>query len=349
MAGQYSLIFVANLQNLIPFLQVVKCGSFTAAAEQLGVTPPAISKSITRLEKELGVRLLQRTTRQIRLTTEGREFYEKINALHIGIDDAVETLKNSVVRPQGLVRMHVAATFGRYCLVPMLTKFFDIFPEIQLDITFDDETMVDLLEAGFDMGINYNTVNETDLISRYLCAVPIFLLASPTYLARHGIPSRPEDLLQHNCVNLRKEDGTMQQWRLRHIALLNKQHREPDVSEYVYNFADNVTEESDYLLTPTGNLVVSGHFDMFVHGALAGIGIAPFSIPMALPFLRSGQLKVVLPDYRVLVNGSQALQVMLHYPHRKRLTPKIQVLIDFLLENARQFDELPRDFNTYCV
>ncbi|MCP1572951.1 DNA-binding transcriptional LysR family regulator [Herbaspirillum rubrisubalbicans] len=339
---------MTNLQSLIPFIQVVKCGSFTAAADQLGVTPPAISKSITRLEKELGVRLLQRTTRQIQLTTEGRDFFEKINALHTGIDDAVEALKNSMRGPQGLVRMQASATFGRYCLIPLLAEFLQSYPEIQLDIEFTDE-FTDLLEGGFDIGVRYNVTGETGLTSRYLCSVPIVLLASPAYLARKGIPRRPEDLVEHDCINVRKPERTIQHWRVRNISVIERKGGGPDIGDYLYTSATTMTEENDFMFTPSSNLLVSGQLDVHVHAALAGIGITPVSIAMALPFLRTGQLKVVLQNYRVLVNGSFPLHVMVQYPHRKHLTPKLQVLIDFLLKRSRQLDELPQDFNAYIA
>jgi DNA-binding transcriptional LysR family regulator len=339
---------MTNLQNLIPFIQVVKCGSFTAAADQLGVTPPAISKSITRLEKELGVRLLQRTTRHIQLTTEGRDFFEKINALHTGIDDAVDALKNSMRGPQGLVRMQAAATFGRYCLIPLLADFLQSYPEIQLDIEFTDET-TDLLESGFDIGVRYNVTSETGLTSRYLCSVPIILVASPAYLARRGTPRRPEDLAGHDCINVRTPERTIQQWRVRHMSVIDRKDGGLDVGDYLYTSATTLTEENDFMFTPSSNLLVSGQLDVHVHAALAGIGITPVAIPMGLPFLHSGQLKVVLPDYRVLVNGSLPLHVMVQYPHRKHLTPRLQVLIDFLLKRSRQFDELPPGFDAYIA
>ena len=131
------------------------------------------------------------------------------------------------------------------------------------------------------------------------------------------------------------------------MSVIERKDGGPEVGDYLYTSATTMTEENDFMFTPSSNMLVSGQLDVHVHAALAGIGITPVSIPMALPLLRSGLLKVVLPDYRVLVNGSVPLQVMLQYPHRKHLTPKLQVLIDFLLKRSRQFDELPQDFNAY--
>src|SRR5690606_16943730 len=142
-------------------------GSFSAAAKHLGVTPPAVSKSIARLESSLGVRLLNRNTRNLHLTSEGRDFFEKISALMSEIDKTVEDLKDATQVPEGQVRVAVGATFGRYFLLPVLAEFFARYPQIALELDFDDNPK-DLLERGFDVGIRQGQGDHFSYVSRRL-------------------------------------------------------------------------------------------------------------------------------------------------------------------------------------
>lgn len=321
------------LPQLVPFVQVVKCGSFVAAAARLQVTPPAVSKSIARLEKELGVRLFNRTTRRLDLSIEGREFYERISKLLRGVDEAVADLANTANEPQGLVRISVTATFGRHCVMPVIGPFLARYPRVELDFSFD-EVPPSLVEGGFDVRIQHARSRETRHVSRVLCGYPIVLIASPDYVLRRGSPREPRDLASHDCIAVRLPFGKAA-W-----------HLVPAHSEQERSFA---RDKEEYVHNPVGPVTVATQLDASLNACLAGAGIAPSSVPVILPYLRSGQLKVVLPRYRIRVAKGMRMQVFLQFPHREHLPAKVRVFVDFLFERFRGTDYHSLDVAQYAA
>ncbi len=322
----------AYLLQLIPFVQVVKCGSFVAAAAQLQVTPPAISKSIARLERELDVRLLNRTTRRVDLTAEGREFYERISKLLAGLDEAVAALSDAAHEPQGHVRVSVTATFGRHCIMPLINSFFARYPRIELDISFD-EIPPSLVEGGFDVSIQHANTRETTHVSRALCDYPIVLIASPDYLQRRGTPREPKDLMHHDCIGVRLPFGKAAWHLVRNRPFASRAAREKD--EYVHN--------------PTGRMTVATQLDASLIACLSGAGISPSSVPVILPYLTAGKLKVVLPEYRLRVTKGMRTQVFIQFPHREHLPTKVRVFVDFLIERFRDVDYAAVDLTSFAA
>lgn len=321
---------MTHLRYLLPFVQVVKCGGFSAAAERLGVTTPAISRSIAQLEQELGVRLLNRTTRQLNLTSEGRDFFEKINPLIEGIDNAAEHAKAAMDEPRGLVRVAVGATFGRYHLIPVLADFFLQYPEVRLALDLDDIPK-GLLERGFDVEIRHGQGNQTSHVSRRLFVdFPVILIASPLYLARHGVPQSIDDLINHDCINAGDPSGNLSNWKLTRIRGQGKA-------------AARKKGAAAFSPIPKGRLTVAGQYDSGLIAALHGIGIAPSALPAALPFLEAGQLKVVLPDYRIKNISSSDNQMYIQYPHREHLPPRIRVFVEYLLEKFHSCESAAED------
>lgn len=330
---------MAYLQYLIPFIQVVRCGSFTSAADKLGVTPPAVSKSIALLENELGMRLINRTTRQLHLTNEGRDFYEKTSALIEGLDGAVENAKSTMDEPGGAVRVAVGANFGRYCLIPILADFFIQYPKVNLEIEFEDGPK-DSLERGFDLEICNGQGSKTSYVSRLLLAdFPFVMVASPLYLANCGVPRSIKDLSQHNYIVTSLNRSELANWKIvRNNSLpLNTSNRK------------NKKEIAS--MPHTGRLTMVTHHDTSLISALHGIGITPSALPVAMPFLQSGRLKVVLPDYRIkhISSPDSHNQMFIQYPHREHLAPKVRVFVEYLLEKFRSSESATEDISKYAA
>ena len=324
---------MAYLPQLVPFIHVVKWGSFVAAAAHLQVTPPAISKSIARLERRLGVRLFNRTTRRLDLSVEGHEFYERISQLLSSVDEAVAGLAVAAHEAQGVVRISVTATFGRHCVMPIIGDFLARHPRVKLDFSFD-EVPPSLVEGGFDVSIQHDRKRETSHVSRPLCDYPIVLVAGPDYLRRKGSPNDPRDLGSHDCIGVRLPFGKAA-WHLLRSRSQSRRPRAHEKEEYVHN--------------PVGPVTVATQLDASLIACLSGAGIAPSAVPVVLPYLESGQLKIVLPEYRIRVAKGMRTQVFVQFPHREHLPAKVRAYVDFLLERFRGTNYASIDLARYAA
>lgn len=298
-----------NLQKLLPFVEVVKSGSFVGAAAALKVTPPAISRSIARLEEDLGVRLFSRTTRSVHLTTEGRAFHARVGELLNGLDEAVTVLRQTTDEPKGLIKVSVTATFGRYALLPVISRFTARYPEVELLLSFD-EVPPGLVEAGLDVRIQQGSGKEGSQVSRQLCLYPIVLVASPEYLARKGVPRTPDDLVHHDCISVQMPQASS--WDLARVD----------------------GRSGRYVHTPRGPVSVAGQRDGSLIAALYGTGIAPTAELVAQSYVTSGRLRIVLPDYRLRTPNAKNAPSRIHVqvPHKKHMPAKVRVFLDFLYE-----------------
>ena len=181
------------------FVRAVELGGFSAAALALGLTPSAVSKSISRLEDRLGVRLLNRTTRSLTTTPEGETFLDRSRRILADIEEAEQEITRFRRAPRGLLRLHVSVAFGLHQLPPVLPEFMSRFPEVQLDITVNDREP-DFAEDGIDLAVRSGDVIDESLIARRICLMERVICAAPSYLKQHGVPRAPDDLLQHNCL-----------------------------------------------------------------------------------------------------------------------------------------------------
>lgn len=300
-------------RDLFPFVEAARRGSFSAAARQLQVTPSAISKSIARLEKALDVRLFNRSTRQLQLTTDGQLFFERLSGALEGIDAAVESLDEARHTPSGLVRVSTIVAFGRHFVLPLVRDFHARYPHVELEFQFDDGTP-DLIQGRFDIAIRRGPLREGRSVARQLCVLPLVLVASPDYLAQRGVPETPDDLAAHECVSVRFPSGRHAKW------LFTRVH---DAATFAHQ--------------PKGRLVVSEQpADTLIDAALMGTGITAISACFALPWLRSGELKLVLPGYRL----ERDSEVFIQYPHREHLPLKVRVFSEFLIERLRSDEHL---------
>lgn len=300
-----------SLNGFTVFVQVAETRSFVAAGRLLGVSASAVGKSVARLEDRLGVRLFHRSTRSITLTAEGILFLERSRRILAEIEAAEQELSEATTAPRG--RLRVSLPLVSSLVLPVLGDFMRDYPDIELDLDFTDR-MVDVIEEGFDAVVRTGTPTDSRLSARRLGTYQGMLVASPAYLARHGTPKVPADLLSHACLQYRfPNSGKLEPWPLRRAA------GEPE------------------LLLPTS--MICNNIETRLCFALQGLGIAflpEFSIRDALA---DGQLRPVLADHVEWVGAFHVL-----WPASKHPSPKVRALIDFLC--ARVFpttaSEIPR-------
>jgi DNA-binding transcriptional LysR family regulator len=188
-----------RLSAMNMFIRVVETGSFSAVAKELNSTQPTVSKNIAELESWLGAKLLNRSTRSLRLTETGADYYERCVAILQDVEDAEQNVGLLQTQPKGLVRVTAAVAFGRLHIVPRLESFFARDPDIKIDITLNDR-VVDLIEEGVDIAFRMGNLRDSNLIARKLCTSPTAAAASPEYLKKYGVPRHPRDLKEHNYV-----------------------------------------------------------------------------------------------------------------------------------------------------
>jgi DNA-binding transcriptional LysR family regulator len=288
-----------KLHAMLAFVRVAESGSFTSAASQLGVSVSAVAKAVARLEEDLGAQLLARSTRRMALNDDGREFYARCQQILNDIEDAEASVKTAGEAPRGRLRMALPALFGRLTLLPRIAEFHGRYPEIVLDLSFDDQA-VDLIERGLDIAVQVGNLNDSRCISRVLNHGPRVTAASPAYLKRHGEPRTPADLASHNCI----------------------------VSNFgpLWPFNDHGTRVE---IPVHGNLVVTGG-DAVREAVLQGLGIGQSNWWTVRHDLATGSVKPVLRDYAV-----EGRPISVVYPPTRHVPRKLRVMIDFLVEITR--------------
>jgi len=293
-----------QLQGLLALIEIAAAGSFAGAARRLGVTPAAVSKSLARLEEQLGVRLVQRSTRTARVTGEGERFIAKArDALRL-LDDAVAEVSQAAREPAGVVRLSMGVAFGRLWVLPALPALAERFPKLTLEVELDNAP-VDLVANGIDIAIRGGAATDAGFVARRVCKLPLVLVASPGYLARAGVPQSHAEIERHRCIQLRFADGTAAPWAFR-------------------------VNGRRVAVTPHAALVGTDS-DAIVELALAGGGIAQCALYQALPHLQAGRLKAVLAD----THDAGTREFVLVYPHRQFLAPRVRVVVDALLAHFR--------------
>ena len=279
------------------FAAVVDGGSFVQAADALAMSKPAVSRHVAELEQRLGVRLLQRTTRKLSLTEEGRLFYGRCKTVLADVEVAEEEITAKSVAVKGLVRVNVPVSFGLWELAPLWPDFMTKFPEVELDITFADR-MVDLVEEGYDLAVRIARLPNSSLVSRKLASTRLVLCASPAYLKKHGKPKHPSELANHTVLSYSLL-ATGDQW--------NFNGPEGAVSVTV----------KPIMRTNSG--------DTCIAAARKHKGVVLQPSFMVNSDLQSGALVELMPSYRSIEFGIFAV-----YPTRQYVSPKVRALIDFL-------------------
>ena len=180
-----------RLSAMNMFIRVVETGSFSAVAKEFNSTQPTVSKNIAELESWLGAKLLNRSTRSLRLTEAGSDYYERCVAILQDVEDAEQNVGLLQIQPKGIVKVSTVVAFGRLHVVPRLEKFFDSYPDIKVDITLNDR-VVDLVEEGIDVAFRMGTLRDSNLIAKKIFASPTLTVATPGYLKKFGVPKHPE-------------------------------------------------------------------------------------------------------------------------------------------------------------
>lgn len=202
-----------HLSGLVAFVRTADLGSFAAAGRVLGLSPSAVGKAVTKLEQQLGTRLFQRSTRSTRLTEEGRLFHERCRRILDDLDDAQAILAQARETPRGRLRLS-SPIVSYHLLLPALPEFTALYPEIELDLDFNDR-IVDLIEEGVDVAIRSGDLPDSRLMARALRPFQLLLCASPDYLERYGVPKCPRDLDRHLSLRFRfPNSGKLQDWPL---------------------------------------------------------------------------------------------------------------------------------------
>lgn len=286
--------------DMAAFVRAVEHGGFSAAARDLGLTPSAVSKLVTRLEARLGVRLLNRTTRRIALTPEGEAYFHRSRRILADIEEAEDEAASFRVRPRGMLRLNVGTVFGMHQLAPALPGFLERYPEMQVELTVTDR-VVDLIEEGADLGIRTGTLADSSLVARRICDLERVICAAPGYLAKHGTPAKPGDLRGHNCLRL---------------ASL------PSLWRWPFD-----TKEGLETVEVKGN-VLADDAETLLHLALAGAGIVRLVDVVVGDAIRDGRL---VP---VLAKSHHVEPVPLHavHPQGRHRSPKVAAMVDFLVE-----------------
>jgi len=277
------------------FVTVCEQGSFTAAAKKLGTSASTVTKTISRLEDELRVRLFNRTTRQLVLTESGQELFERAKRILQDINETESMMRVVSKSVQGTVRMVVPNLFGRLTLVPALAEFYELYPDVNLQVHFSDRP-VDLIEQGFDLGVHTGELGDSSIMRRQLTRGPMITAASPEYLERHGIPQKPEDLMHHNCIHGR----------------------------FGLDWTFKSESASRQRIRVSGNLAVYNG-DALREAAVMGLGIVHSSWWALRQDLQAGRLSPVLEPYQV---EGHAVSVI--FPAGRHLPARVRAMIDYL-------------------
>jgi DNA-binding transcriptional LysR family regulator len=289
-----------DLEGLAIFAKVVEMRSIAAAATDLQLSPPTVSKALSRLEKRLGARLFNRTSRRLALTGAGQQLAERAIRLVADAEAAENDLLAQSATPRGLVRLAAPMSFGLREVAPLLPEFFALCPEISVDLHLSD-ALVDLIGDGFDAALRVGFLLDSSLVARRLCATPRFAVAAPSYLNRRGRPTHPAELAEHACLG---------------YAYLAT----PDV----WRFSNAAGEE--VAVRPGGPLRVNNG-DALMPALLAGLGIGDLPEFIVKEALVDGSLEIVLSDW-LTPQGSLYLVTPPGGPRPAR----VDALCDFLAE-----------------
>ncbi|HSI27989.1 MAG: LysR substrate-binding domain-containing protein [Methylophilus sp.] len=290
-----------RFDTMLAFTRVVELESFTKAALSLNLPKTTVSAQVLALEKRLRVKLLHRTTRRIRVTTDGAAYYERAIRLLNELEETEAALNQATVNAKGRLRVDVPAPLGRLVIIPSLPDFFKRYPDIELEIGCDDRP-IDLLEEGVDCVIRIGNPLDSTLVARRVGTMQFMLVASPEYLNSYGRPASPDDLPRHHGVHFfSSKTGKV------HPFLLTQ---------------DGVTQEVSTIRTLAIN-----NGDAMVSACLAGLGLCQLPSFMVQAYLANGEMECVLADYVAEGFPMNAL-----YPQNRHLSSKVRAFIEWIAE-----------------
>ncbi len=288
-----------NLGAMTALVQVIEAGGFSAAARRMRVSVSVLSRQVMQLEDRLGARLLQRTTRRIALTEEGRAYFERARRILADIAETELAVQSAHAAPSGTLRINMSIAFGRSQVVPLLPEFLERYPDVGVELTFTD-AIVDLIEDGADVAIRIANLSDSRLVARRLADNRRLICAAPSYIARFGEPRTPGELAQHNCL-------------VSTVA--------PQLNAWEFE-----TEGGIERIAVNGN--VGGNVSETLYQlCLAGVGIMRLAEFLVGPDVKAGRLVPLLTRYRQPTSPP----IWAVYPERRHLSPKVRVFVDFLV------------------
>ncbi|ALC57701.1 LysR family transcriptional regulator [Burkholderia pseudomallei] len=281
------------------FARVVECANFTRAADTLGMPRSSVSAAIQELEGRVGARLLHRTTRKVTPTQDGAALYERCLRLIADVEETENLFRHSIVGPSGTLRADMPGRIGRLIVAPALPEFLERYPQISVELGITDRA-VNLIEERVDCVLRVGTLSDSGLVARAIGDLPLINVASPAYLARHGVPRTPADLERHRLVNYASpSNGRVAPW------------------EWV--------EGDEVKRVALRARVTVNSAEAYIACCLAGLGLIQIPAYDVNAHLRAGELVEVLPDHR-----AAPMPMTLLYPHRQHLSRRFQVFAEWL-------------------
>ncbi|MBE7524443.1 MAG: LysR family transcriptional regulator [Burkholderiales bacterium] len=300
-----------RVRGILSFVQAADAGSFSAAARALGISAAAVSKNVAGLEKSLGVRLMNRTTRTLNLTEEGAAFLRQARIALEALDQAADAVTAHRAAPAGRVRISTSVGFGREQLTPALPGLLARYPGLVVEVDFDDR-MVDLVHDRYDLALRGGRIIDSSLVSRPICQFRLVLVASPAYLADAGVPRTSGDLARHRLLTRRFLGGRVSPWNFR------------------------AQDGSISTMDTEGAVLTLSSPEALTQAAVEGAGIAEVGLHHAWKHLRTGGLKVLLLD----AHHPGSYEMTLQYPHRALVAPRVRVTVEYLLDTFSKCAEL---------
>ena len=283
---------------------VIESGNFARAAEALGITSSGVSRAVTRLEGRVGVRLLDRTTRSVALTDEGRRFYERVKPSLVTIEEAATTASGAANIVRGRLRVNMDPTVSRLMLAGRIGTFLDLHPEISLEF-ITREQIGDLVCDGVDVAIRFGEPAISSLIARKLVDMQMITVAARSYLERHGIPKSPNDLTDYACIHFRDPlTGQAYDWE--------------------FHKGGKIT------VIPTKSRLIVSDAGTMLTECIAGTGIAQVFAVVVRDLLKNGSLIQLFPDW-----SDEMFPLYAYYPSRQHPPAKVRAFIDFVLDAVR--------------
>ncbi|HEY9447383.1 MAG TPA: LysR family transcriptional regulator [Burkholderiales bacterium] len=290
---------IDRLHGILVYLRVVELGSMSRGARALGVSAAAVSAALGRLERKLGVRLLNRTTRRLSVTAEGADFYARCKRIAADLDEATQVVGQAGRIPSGKLRVGMPAAVGRLCIVPHLPQFMAKYPAISLEIVFSNFVPY-AMDANLDISVEIGELPASRLSARRLASTHYVLCAARSYLDKHGTPATPGELLAHQCLTYRRpRDGRVRDW----------------------SFCDGGSVRH----LPVEGCMTFNNGEALVAAARAGLGIIQVADYYARADIENAQLIELMPE---LKTGGHDISVVYYQP---RVVPKVRAFVDFLV------------------
>ncbi len=292
-----------GIDLIAAFVSAARHASFAGAARDMGLSPSAVAKNVTRLEQALGVRLFHRTTRQLSLSPDGREMLEYCARIMEDMAALEAAAAGARADVRGTLRIDMPVVYGQRIVLPVLAQLAQRHPQLKLDARFSDQ-VVDIVREGLDAAIRVGALGDSRLVGRQIDRQVIWTCASPDYLARRGTPAKPEDLARHGCLRFRMpSSGRDRPWQFR-------------------------SGRRDLTLTPDSGLQL-GDGEALVRAAAAGLGIVQVPDYMAATLVGTGELVEILPAFRPL-----PAPISLVYPSHRQVPLRVRVLLEALLKKT---------------